>query len=157
MTDSVRETFDVQDVNWNIDYKVHLGATWGRFMEGLSERRILATSCDRCGRVFVPPQPFCETCFEDTSNWQEVPSRGRLHAYTISYHEFLGSPPAPYALGAVQLEGADTMLIHFLGGADLSTPETASKTLQVGGPVEAVWAENPKGRITDIEHFVPIH
>ena len=25
----------VQDVSWNLNFKVHLGETWGRFMEGL--------------------------------------------------------------------------------------------------------------------------
>jgi uncharacterized OB-fold protein len=142
-----------QDVSWNINYKIHLGEVWGRFMDGLKDRRVTATSCDRCGRVFVPPQPFCETCFEPASTWLDVPARGKLHTFTVSYHEFLGSPPAPYALGAIELEGADTLLIHFLGGADLSTPETVAETFHVGDTVAAVWVPEPKGHILDIVHF----
>jgi hypothetical protein len=142
-----------QNVSWNIDYKIHLGTTWGRFMDGLMERRITATSCDRCARVFVPPQSYCETCFAPASTWLEIPARGKLHTYTVSYHEFLGSPPAPYAIGAIALEGADTLFLHFLGGVDLSDPQAVAEGFKIGGSVAAVWAPEPKGDIHDILYF----
>ena len=150
------QAVQVQEVGWNLQFKVHLGETWGRFMEGLSERRILATSCDRCGRTFVPPQPFCETCFEPATTWTELSGLGRLQSWTVSEHEFLGSPAAPYAIGAIQLDGADTMLIHFLGGVDLGDVDQALRRFVVGDPVQAVWAENRKGHIHDIAYFAPV-
>lgn len=146
--------FETQDVSWNINYKIHLGGTWGRFMAGLQDGKLMATSCDRCAKVFVPPQSYCETCFEPASTWLEVPATGTLNSLTISYHEFLGSPAAPYALGAIQLDGADTMLIHFLGGADLTSPDSAAETLRIGDRFTAVWKEQRRGHILDIEHFV---
>jgi len=145
----------VQDVSWNLNFKVHLGETWGRFMEGLREQRIWGTSCDSCARTFVPPQPFCETCFEPASTWKEIPGRGTLQTWTISEHAFEGSPPAPYGIAAVRLEGADTMLLHFLGGVDFSDLSQAQDRLQVGDPVEVVWSEDRKGHIHDIKHFAP--
>ena len=54
--------------------------------------------------------------------------------------------PVPYAYGAVQLDGADTQLSHFIEYKDESK-------LQIGARVETVFEEVRKGNIKDIKAF----
>ncbi len=142
------------DVTWHIDYRIHLGETWSRFFHGLVAREIRATVCTSCDRTFVPPQSFCEHCFEPVDKWTTVSPKGTLHVATIIYRGFEGGPTPPYAVGGIQLDGADTLLMHHIGGIDLSDPDAARATLRRGLRVEAVWADERTGSIMDIRHFV---
>ncbi len=142
------------DVTWHIDYRIHLGETWSRFFHGLAKKEIRATRCTRCERTFVPPQSFCEHCFEPAEEWTTVPPKGTLQVATIVYRGFEGGPQPPYAVGGIKLDGSDTLLMHHIGGVDLTDPDAARKILRAGLRVEAVWAEDRKGSIMDISHFV---
>lgn len=153
MSTTEQDEIVVQDVKWHLDYQVHVGRTWGRFLEGLRNGQILGTQCAGCDRVRVPAQSYCENCFREVTDWVELPDEGTLQAHTISYHEFQGSPPAPYALGAIQLDGATTVLMHQIGEIDLSSAEAARQRLRRGSRVKAVWAEDRKGHILDIQYF----
>lgn len=141
-----------QHVHWDLDYEITLGATWSRFMDGLRDKRILGTRCARCERTFVPAQAFCEDCFEPASAWVELPDRGVLELHTVVRQGFVGGPAVPYAIGAIRLEGASTLLFHRLSGADLGDGSDAS-ALAAGTPVRAVWASQRTGTILDIESF----
>lgn len=144
------------DVTWHIDYRIHLGETWSRFFHGLVKQEIRATECTKCDRIFVPPQSFCEHCFEPVEKWTTVSPKGTLQVATIVYRGFEGGPTPPYAVGGIKLDGADTLIMHHIGGLDLSDPDKAKETLREGLRVEAVWNEDRKGSIMDIKHFVRI-
>ena len=144
------------DVTWHIDYRIHLGETWSRFFHGLIAKEIRATSCSKCNRTFVPPQSYCEHCFEPIDKWTTVAETGTLHVATIVYRGFEGGPQPPYAVAGIQLDGADTLLMHHIGGVDFSNPDAARARLRRGLRVKAVWAENRTGSIMDIRHFVPV-
>ena len=143
------------DVHWEIDYRVRLGTAWSRFMRGLQERQLWASTCSSCERTFVPPQSYCEFCFTAIESWKQLEPLGTLHTSTIVYQGFQGGPEAPYAVGAIEIDGTDTLLMHFLGGVDLSDADTARKALHPGLRVKAVWADDRTAAITDIRHFVP--
>ncbi|WP_018178693.1 Zn-ribbon domain-containing OB-fold protein [Jongsikchunia kroppenstedtii] len=143
-----------ETVHWDLTYDIHLGATWGRFMAGLIDQKILATSCAVCGRVSVPPQAYCESCFEPTDDWIELPTEGVVEAYTVAQLGFTGGPKPPYAIAGIRLDGASTLLMHWLSGIDLSAAESTSDL--VSRRVRAVWAPNRTGHILDIAHFVPV-
>lgn len=144
-----------QHVHWDLHYDVHLGATWGRFMHGLTERRIWANRCPGCARVFVPPQAYCESCFEATGDWLELSGEGSVAAFTVAWQGFTGGPTPPYAIAGIRLDGADTLLMHYVRGLDLSDPATVRERLPVGTRVRVVWAEERTGQILDISHFEP--
>jgi hypothetical protein len=142
-------------VHWDLNYDVHLGTTWGRFMQGLTEQRIWANRCAGCTRVFVPPQAYCESCFEPVSDWLELPGEGVVEAFTVAWQGFTGGPTPPYAIAGIRLDGADTMLMHYVRGLDLSDPDRVRAQLPPGSRVRAVWAEERTGQILDISHFEP--
>lgn len=146
----------VHDVHWDVDYKIHVGEAWSRFFHGLRDQTILGSTCSSCDRTYVPPQSFCESCHEPIDDWSNVAPTGTLHAATIVYRGFKGGPEAPYAVGAIQLDGTDSLLMHFVGAIDLDDPESARRRLHHGLRLEAVWEDQRSGTILDIRHFVPV-
>ena len=155
-TDTTPQAITTQRVHWDLDYDVHLGRTWGRFMQGLTDKQILANSCPECARVFVPPQAYCESCFVATDQWQELPPEGVVEVFTVAWHGFRGGPTPPYAIAGIRLDGASTLLMHYVSGLDLSDPATVTEQLPPGTRVRAVWAEERTGQILDIAHFEQI-
>ena len=143
-----------EEVRWDLTFDIHLGATWGRFMAGLIDRTIYGTACGTCRRTSVPPQAYCESCFEPTDEWVELAQEGTIEAFTIAQLGFTGGPKPPYAIAGIRLDGADTLLMHWLSGFDLGDGGAGHDL--VGRRVRAVWADDRSGRILDIAHFVPI-
>jgi uncharacterized OB-fold protein len=143
----------IHDVHWKLDYKVRLGKAWSRFMRGLQNEELLGTRCRSCERTYVPPQSYCESCFVAIDEWVPLEPVGTLRASTIVYQGFEGGPEAPYAVGAIEIDGTNTLLMHFVGGVDLTDQAAARAHLRDGTRVRAVWAAERTAAITDIEHF----
>lgn len=145
----------LQDVHWDIQYKVKLGRAWSRFLDGLKHGELHGTTCSTCSRTYVPAQDYCESCFEAVTEWREVEPVGTLRAVTIVYQGFDGGPEVPYATGAIELDDTGLLFIHFLGGLDLSDEASARAKLVNGARVRAVFKPESERRseITDIAHF----
>jgi uncharacterized protein len=143
----------LHDVHWKLDYRVRLGQAWSRFMRGLQEEKLLGSRCDSCDRTYVPPQSYCESCFEAIEEWVELEPVGTIGAATIVYQGFEGGPKAPYAVAGIHIDGTDTLFMHFVGGVDLSDETKARDTVKGGARVRAVWAKEREAAITDIEYF----
>lgn len=145
----------IHDVHWNIDYKVRLGQAWSRFMRGLQNKELWATRTDDGARTYLPPQLYDEATFEPISQWVKVEPVGTLRASTIIYQGFEGGPHAPYAVGAIEIDGTTSLLMHFIGGIDLSDYHTALNQMRNGTRVHAVWSNERTAAITDIRYFEP--
>lgn len=132
----------------DIDFDV--GPTNGRFFAALrDEGRILATRCAACARVYVPPRINCHDCFAEMRDWIEVGPGGVLESFTVVRQPGMLQPAAPpYLLGLVRLDGADTALVHRLGGIE---PAAA----RIGMRVRAMLAGQRQGNIHDIRCFEP--
>ncbi len=130
----------------------HVGKTGSRFYAELKENcRIWGTKCPTCELVYVPPKSTCPTCFSEIKEWVEVGSTGSLLTYTEVNYSVPGIQPekAPYLLGIVKLDGADTGFVHLLG-------EVGLKELTAGMRVEAVLREKRVGNYLDIRYFRPV-
>jgi uncharacterized OB-fold protein len=135
--------------------EVHFEMAYGRiskfFKELKDNGRIFGTKCPLCGITYCPPSSDCPKCWVPT-DWIELGQLGTLIAYTI-----IGIPAlwleveAPYPMGLIKLDGADTGLLHFLG-------EVGLDKIKVGMRVEAVWKKREErgGYITDIAYFKAI-
>lgn len=151
------ERIDVIEGTIALPYRWSTGLATARFLQGLRDRKILATRCQQCQRVLVPGRSFCPRCFVDMDDWLEVPDHGRLRTYTIVNYSFEGQPlPPPYIIGMIDLEGTDVAFSHFVGGVDLSDFNAVRSRLQRGVEMRAVWREERVGRITDIAYFEPV-
>ena len=142
---------------WEIYYKHSAGKFGSKFFTELRDhKRIFGVRCPKCKKVLVPPRAFCDQCYVPLEEWVEVKDEGILTNFFVTYRQFFGLPKPPYVGGFVKLDGADTGLMHFIGGVDVSDPKRVKDVLKIGMRVKAVWSEERKGTILDIEYFKPI-
>ncbi len=142
---------------WNLPFRHTAGRFASRFFRELRDnKKIFGVRCPDCQRVLLPPRPLCERCFVSIDEWVEVGHQGTLEAFTICYLPFQGLPPPPIATIMVKLDGADGCLNHVLSGVDLSDVDKANELVKIGMRVEAVWRDERKGEIGDIEYFRPV-
>ena len=131
---------------YHIDY-VHSFGQDSPFFAGLANRRLLGTRCPRCDYTYATPRLSCMVCGSET-DWVDLPKTGRVHTFTTCYfgsEEFL--PECPFSLILVEFEGADTLFLARLVGAQ-------PKEIRVGMEVEARFLRNAKFKPTDV-YFVP--
>jgi hypothetical protein len=138
---------------WNIHYNYAAGEITSKFLATLrDESKILATKCDKCGLVMLPPRSYCERCFVPVSNFVGVGNEGTLTCFSVIYEPFPGLPKPPYAIGYVKLDGADTSMVNFVDGVDLSNLSSALKKLTVGARVKIIYKDKRVGRVTDFSY-----
>lgn len=147
MTELLRITHSM-NLSWRY------GASWYfvEFMRALrDERRILGLRCPTCQRVYLPPRPVCGNCHAEMREWVEVADSGTVRGFTAVHLPIIdpttGEPrPTPYGMALIQLDGADTLLNHYLAEHD-------PQRMQMGTRVRAVWREERSGGLSDIIHF----
>ncbi|MFD4462271.1 Zn-ribbon domain-containing OB-fold protein [Nocardia sp. NPDC058480] len=130
------------------DYTRSVGPIIGAFLTGLREGRILgARGSD--GRVLVPPPEYDPLTSEALDELVEVAATGTVKSWTWVSEPLPGQPfDRPFAWALIQLDGADTALLHAL---DVTEPGR----LSTGMRVSARWADERTGRIQDIACFEP--
>ena len=79
--------------------------TIDQFYKYLSQGKLMAGKCQKCGSIHLPPRPLCNKCYSQDFTWIEVSGKGKLLTYTIIHiapPQFLAL--APYTVGIVLLE-----------------------------------------------------
>lgn len=136
-----------------VPYQNSLGALASHFFRELRDhKRLLGIKCPSCQKVFMPPRSICPGCFGQLKEWVDLPPTGTLLTYTIvnyTYSTYYQPKEAPYALGIIKLDGADTGMTHLLG-------EMKFEDLKIGLKVQAVFREQREGNILDIAYFKPL-
>lgn len=133
-------------------YDYAFGEVVGTFMEGLRNRKILATRCSKSAMVYLPPRAFCERSFEKCDSWVEAGHEGVIEASTIVVRGFEGSRPPPIAVAYVRLDGVDSAIVNYVEGLDLSDVEAAMRRIRPGARVRVEFIDEPKGSITDFHY-----
>jgi uncharacterized protein len=135
---------------WDLSYRHALGTTVGGFLAGLRAKRLLGRRCPQCQRVLFPARSFCDRDHVETTDWVEVGHRGVLEMFTIVYEPFPGMRvPPPYVLAYARLDGADTAVVGYVKGLDLSDVSAAAAQLTTGTPVAVKFTDQPQGEVTD--------
>ncbi|MDR7543547.1 MAG: Zn-ribbon domain-containing OB-fold protein [Armatimonadota bacterium] len=134
-------------------HRYTVGPAGERFFRELKEGgRILGTRCGRCGITYVPGRLFCERCFDELSDWTEVGPAGTVEAVTALHLAADGTRlPQPVLLALIRLDGADTVLLHYL---DEVPRDEARIGLRVHPALKP--AAQRTGSILDITHFRPV-
>ncbi|MGD6851649.1 MAG: Zn-ribbon domain-containing OB-fold protein [Candidatus Bathyarchaeia archaeon] len=76
-----------------------------QFYKFLSQGKLMAGKCIKCGKIHLPPRPLCSNCYSKEFMWLPVSGRGKLLTYTIIHvapQQFQAL--TPYAVGIVELE-----------------------------------------------------
>lgn len=134
-----------------IPYKYFAGKFQSKALGMLrDEGKIMGVKCPKCKKVFVPPRSNCAVCFSKLDKLVEVGPGGKLVSWTVvNYSEPIHAKKAPYVIGLILLDGADTPITHFVDGVQ---PEK----LKVGMALKPVLSKDRKGSILDIEGFAPL-
>ncbi|MFI1393519.1 Zn-ribbon domain-containing OB-fold protein [Streptomyces sp. NPDC020681] len=125
-----------------------LGPVQSAFLTGLRERTVLGVRTGD-GTILVPPVEYDPVTADELRDLVEVGSAGTVTTWAWNPAPRRDQPLAtPFAWVLVNLDGADTALLHAL---DAPGPEA----VHTGMRVRVRWAEERTGAITDIACFEP--
>ncbi len=129
-------------------YRRSTGGATRVFLAGLARREIWA-SRSAGGRIEIPPvdwDPGTGAAVEGFFRWGD---QGVVRSWTWVSTPGADSPlQDPFALALVQIDGADTALLHVVDAGDEAKMST-------GMVVHADWRAERTGSILDIRAFVP--
>ncbi|MBN2284302.1 MAG: Zn-ribbon domain-containing OB-fold protein [Deltaproteobacteria bacterium] len=151
-----KDQYIVVEQTWSVPFRHYAGEITSRYLrEFRDNKKIMGRRCPKCKQVLVPARKNCERCFTETDEWVEVKDEGRLVTFSINCIKYVGMPDPPYIMGLIKLDGADTAILHFIRGIDLSDIDKAGKELKIGTRMKAVWKKKRVGNVTDIDYFQP--
>lgn len=129
-------------------YKRSVGPVIGAFFGGLREKKLLGAKT-KDGRVLVPPLEYDPETGESTAGLVEVGESGVVTGWSWIAEPREKQPlDRPFAWALVQLDGADSSLLHALDAGSIDAVEDGMR-------VRVRWRDERKGHITDIECFEP--
>ena len=130
----------------SFDYTRSVGPLLSQFFTALRERRVLGVRGSD-GRVLVPPAEYDPVTYEPLTDVVPAQSVGTVVSWTWQSAPLEGQPlDRPFAWALIQLDGADTPLLHAVDAG-------SSDEISTGARVHAHWVDEPVGAITDIAYF----
>ncbi len=136
------------ELRMTFDYTRSVGPTIGRFLTGLREGRIVGVRGSD-GRVIVPPAEYDPVTAEALTDFVDVADVGTVQSWSWVADPLPGQPfDRPFAWALIQLDGADTSLLH---AVDVASPEQ----IHTGLRVRVRWAGERTGSIHDVAAFEP--
>jgi len=130
-------------------YKRSLGDVLGRFFTALRDRRILGIRRSD-GSVMCPPKEYDPETGEGLDELVEVGPAGVVRSWAWVATPREKQPlPGPFAYALIQLDGADTAMLHAVDAGEESRMSTGMR-------VRPRWAQETVGAITDIACFEPV-
>ena len=97
--------------------------------------------------MLVPPQEYDPETGEPTTDFVDVGPGGKVVSYTWVTKPRTKQPlDRPFAYALIQLDGADTSLLHAVDAGD-------EAKIAIGSRVKPRFAADPQGGIRDIECF----
>jgi uncharacterized protein len=138
------------DGKMEVPYRNYVGKLASDFFIKLRDaKKISATKCSKCNKVYVPPKVVCSYCFGELKDLVEISDIGTVESFTeVTYKEPVQPIDAPIIYGIIKLDRADTGMVHMIGGI-------APKDIKIGMKVQAVYQDKREGSILDIKYFKP--
>ena len=112
------------------------------FQRFLSEHRLMASRCQSCGALHLPPRPLCPQCYGHAMEWNEMSGQGELRAFTSVYVAPTAMIDAgygrdkPYCSGIVKLREGPSISAQIVG-VDATRPED----INIGDSLEVVFVD----------------
>jgi uncharacterized OB-fold protein len=137
---------------YRADYLYSYGELSRFFKEVVESKRLLATRCPNCNKVWMPPRGYCSDCYGKTE-WIPLIGKGTVMSCSYCYQTPSGEVPKyldlPYVLALIKLDGADTCMMH-----GVATNEPTMGSIKTGTRVKVVFKEERRGTLADF-YFVP--
>jgi uncharacterized OB-fold protein len=131
-----------------LPYRRSVGPVVGAFLTGLRDGKVVG-SRTADGRVLCPPLEYDPDSGEAVGEIVDVSDAGTVQSWSWVGEPLRKHPlDRPFAWALVQLDGADTALLHALDAGSMESVSTGMR-------VRARWRAERVGHITDIECFEP--
>jgi uncharacterized OB-fold protein len=111
------------------------------FWDAAARHRLVAQRCADCGRLRMPPSPFCPACRSQACDWSELSGRGTLYSFTIVASAVTPrqAEHVPYVPALIEpMDAPGVRLVSNVVDAPLSA-------IAVGAEVEVVWQDRADG------------
>jgi uncharacterized OB-fold protein len=130
------------------DYRRSVGPVLGRFFTELRDRKLVGSKT-RDGRVLVPPMEYDPATGDAIDSIVDVGPNGIVTSWAWVAEPMRNHPlPHPFAFALIQLDGADTSMVH-------AVDTGVASRMSTGMRVAPRWAAEPVGSILDLECFEP--
>lgn len=131
-------------------YSRSTGPVIGSFLTALRDGVLIGIRGSG-GKVIVPPTEYDPETAEETGGITEVGPGGTVTSWAWVHHPLPQHPlQHPFAWGLVQLDGADTAMLH---AVDAGSEGAMATGMRVTARFKA--PEQREGTIFDLEAFVP--
>jgi uncharacterized OB-fold protein len=133
-----------------LEFELKPGHALDRFLQGMSEGRILGHRCQVCGSVVVPMKGLCPKDGVPTTEEVELPDTGTVTTFAVNNLPDPRAPEVPFVSGYVLLDGADIAMLTLVAGIP-------ADQVRMGMRVEAVWVEPGELRpnMASVKYFRP--
>jgi uncharacterized OB-fold protein len=129
-----------------LPYRRSVGPVVGAFLTGLRDRKIVGSRTSG-GRVLCPPLEYDPDTGEAVDEIVDLADSGTVRSWSWVSEPLRKHPlDRPFAWALVQIDGADTALLHAL---DAPTADAVS----TGMRVKVRWKDERIGHISDIACF----
>lgn len=66
-----------------IPYHIDKSSTMKPYWDGLNDKKLMTTTCEKCSVIHFPPTPqLCTNCFGTKIKWKELPLSGVISTWT---------------------------------------------------------------------------
>ncbi len=120
--------------------------TISSYNQHVSEGKLMASRCEICDILYLPPRPVCPECHGTDMGWKELSGKGKVIGFTAITIVPTGMAAKgfgrdkPYLSAVVQTEEGPG-ITAMLDGVDAADPGAVS----IGMPVEASFKEEGEG------------
>ncbi|WP_119728759.1 Zn-ribbon domain-containing OB-fold protein [Thermomonospora amylolytica] len=134
-----------------LEYELRPGKALDRFLEGISQGRILGHRCPVCEQVIVPMKGLCPKDGVPTAEEVELPGTGTVTTFAVNNIPDPRAPEVPFVSAYVLLDGAGMTMLALVAGIP-------ADQVRMGMRVRAAWRPREEwGRTMDnIRWFEPI-
>jgi uncharacterized OB-fold protein len=133
-----------------LEFQLKPGKALDRFLDGMSQGRILGHRCGVCGKVVVPMKGLCPTDGVPTTEEVEIADTGTITTFAVNNIPDPRAPAVPFVSAYVLLDGADIAMLTLVAGVP-------ADQVRMGMRVKADWKPREEwGRtIQNIRWFEP--
>jgi uncharacterized protein len=133
-----------------LEFELKPGRALDRFLDGMSEGRILGHKCGVCGKVVVPMRGLCPTDGVPTTEEVEIADTGTITTFAVNNIPDPRAPEVPFVSAYILLDGADIAMLTLVAGIP-------ANQVRMGMRVKAAWKPREEwGRtIQNIRWFEP--
>ncbi|GAA3946650.1 OB-fold nucleic acid binding domain-containing protein [Actinomadura viridis] len=134
-----------------LEYRLQGGRALDRFLEGISQGRILGHRCEVCGQVIVPMKGLCPRDGVPTTEEVELPGTGTVTTFAVNNLPDPRAPEVPFVSAYILLDGAGLPMLALVAGIP-------ADQVRMGMRVKAAWRPREEwvASMANIKWFEPL-